>query len=761
MAALVQTFPQQTGTVTMIQTRPASANDMLPAQSQSAYAVGQQPRSNFYGMPNNMGSAPVLYRSSTAPIQPYAFTSTPSLHATNGWQPQQQQQQYGQQHNSIRPAASTPALPRMQSFDVPANVNRNNRMPFNSSMANLPNGNPSAARYVGSRDDSSLPNGQGVGVRRVSATPRPQSAFLPGTAPTPQLSFTPAAPLHRHLVNEDAKRFRRRSMPTLNGAEFLTASVAQRPIRKAEEAQQLAARNTNIEKQATLQKPVVMHAKAGSSESVVSTRSNVSRPSSTSRNATVSGSTTSPLSVAAKSEQATDKTEEPLRLVNIPPRVSSSDTGLSTPKPSAAQSSDVGSLTPSGSTTSVTDSTTTPKPAVAPSHLESPAMRHLTAINQKGGKLRSKTSKLRRAFSFGSAAELRKATEEEAAAGAMPPPSKLQKGPTSQEAYDAEQDRIAQQQEEGGIGSSIYAGARIFSGSTDNLSISSTASSASIMIRKMGRGMKKSTRSLVGLFRPKSIIGVPGTDANRPETSGGSTPTISAAEATVSMVTVEAERERVNVHPDVHAQAAGGTNFPRLERNSVDASRDLGSERIGSSGAENPAQRMTVGEGDRERAEVLAAVRKGILKNTSGSSSPVRSPADIRTPPFELHNPPAISESPASSAPSTPNDEMQGHKRSGSVAIGGEDYFVSALRLRQDSKSGSSTPQGSMKRNATFSPRIIFHDTWPSQEYDRRGEIATCNRLTPMLAQQIKEELNSFKMEMEVHETSKIYTHFF
>jgi hypothetical protein len=30
-----------------------------------------------------------------------------------------------------------------------------------------------------------------------------------------------------------------------------------------------------------------------------------------------------------------------------------------------------------------------------------------------------------------------------------------------------------------------------------------------------------------------------------------------------------------------------------------------------------------------------------------------------------------------------------------------------------------------------------------------------------MLAQQIKEELNSFKMEMEVHETSKIYTHFF
>lgn len=68
---------------------------------------------------------------------------------------------------------------------------------------------------------------------------------------------------------------------------------------------------------------------------------------------------------------------------------------------------------------------------------------------------------------------------------------------------------------------------------------------------------------------------------------------------------------------------------------------------------------------------------------------------------------------------------------------------MSALRL---GKSRPGTPQAGPKRNATFSPRIIFYDTWPSQEYDRRGEIATCNRLTPMLAQQIKEELNSFKM---------------
>jgi hypothetical protein len=131
----------------------------------------------------------------------------------------------------------------------------------------------------------------------------------------------------------------------------------------------------------------------------------------------------------------------------------------------------------------------------------------------------------------------------------------------------------------------------------------------------------------------------------------------------------------------------------------------------------------------------------------SGNNSPIIRPSDNKTPNFQLPHIPHVNDSPNSSAPSTPNDEQQGHRRTGSVTLGGEDYFMSALRFRGDSKSVPGTPQGSVsKRSATFSPRIQFHDTWPSGEYDRRGEIATCNRLTPMLAQQIKEELNTFKM---------------
>lgn len=368
-------------------------------------------------------------------------------------------------------------------------------------------------------------------------------------------------------------------------------------------------------------------------------------------------------------------------------------------------------------------------------NLASPAAQQLAAISQKGTKPKSKTSRLRRAFSFGSAADFNKAADKAATETTAPPANataRLQKEQPASDAYDAEQEAIAKKQEAAGLGNSIYGG-RIFTGSTDNISVSSTASSASIMIRKMGRGMKKSTRSLVGLFRPKSVVGVPPADGPvAPE----------ASRAAVSMITVEAER--VNVTPDP-SQNGGTTGFPHLERNSMDLSNapGMGSERPGSAGTDAAAAaRKSIMGGERERAEVLAAVRKGILKHHSGRSSP----GQEKGPSFNLPAIPHVSESPISSAPSTPNEETYAHKRSGSVAIGSEDYFVSALRLRQDTKSAPATPHGTLKRNATFSPRLIFHDTWPSGEYDRRGEIATCNRLTPMLAQQIKEELNSFKM---------------
>lgn len=110
---------------------------------------------------------------------------------------------------------------------------------------------------------------------------------------------------------------------------------------------------------------------------------------------------------------------------------------------------------------------------------------------------------------------------------------------------------------------------------------------------------------------------------------------------------------------------------------------------------------------------------------------------------------PHFLDSPASSAPSTPKDDHRGmaHRRTDSIAIEGDDYFMSLAKYASGDENGvPGTPRSIVARNISFSPRLQFHDTWTSVEYDRRGEIATCNRLTPMLAQQIKEELNTFKM---------------
>jgi hypothetical protein len=228
-------------------------------------------------------------------------------------------------------------------------------------------------------------------------------------------------------------------------------------------------------------------------------------------------------------------------------------------------------------------------------------MQRLTALNDKEASKGVK-SRLRRAFSFGRAQELRRASAENNLSAER---SKLRKD-RYQNDIDAETAAIAAKQEAAGIGAGIYNGQGGFSGSTDNLSISSTASSASIMLRKMGSGMKKGGRSIKGLFRPKSVIGVPAADG----------PVVQASIGQVSMVTVEAERQKVNVNVDPHDQTGGGTGYPRLERNSLDAGRTTADSSGPLSSNESITRKSIVG-GDRERAEVLSSIKKGILKRKS------------------------------------------------------------------------------------------------------------------------------------------------
>ncbi|KAI4868901.1 hypothetical protein F4820DRAFT_76018 [Hypoxylon rubiginosum] len=830
MAALVQTYPQQSGTVTLLQTRPNSASGIMPApsgnQPNQAY-MGNTQRNNYHSLPGSNNGGPTVYRgNTTGPVQPYAFTATPGLANGGQWQ----------QFGAYRSSSNVPALqmadpnatrPRYTNSNTPGSNgsaqpgmvvgmsqddSRISSMsgprpqlaplgisPNQPTFAQVAAAKASPERYrrpsprytdsspsvmqIPQPHGSAAPSGSGMATvvhlynprampERKAATSRNSVAV----ASRPHSAYGSMAmddmQLYRHPTEDEAKRFRRRSIHSINSSDYPNPLTPQ-DFKQAEESlrvETLAAsrKQTGLEKdQKNMARPVPMekvtvHALNGSSESLVSSGSSNSRPSSsTNRNSNASAPAASPASTSSTSGDKKPGQDQS-KLVNIPPRGSSTDVGkrithpspLSKPATMAPGSSSDDSAAPANAPEPSSIKAPIPSPSLA---ADSPAAKQLAAINEKGGKSKTKTSRLRRAFSFGSAAELRKVTGQDITSDPIKvsqnEPARLHKDPRPEDLYEEEQARIAQKQEEGGIGSSIYSGTKLFAGSTDNLSISSTASSASIMLRKMGRGMKKGGRSLVGLFRPKSIVGSPGEDLLAPE----------ASQAAVSMVTVEAERERVNVNANPHSQQAGGTGFPHLENNSVDTMNvpeNLPSDRLGSSGTENSGARKSIVGGERERAEVLATIRKGILKTRSNSPSPSPRP-EIRGPAFDLPTIPNVSNSPSSTTPSTPNEDVQGHKRSDSVAIGSEDYFVSALRLRQDTKSAPTTPHGSSRRNATFSPRIVFYDTWPSGEYDRRGEIATCNRLTPMLAQQIKEELNSFKMEMEVHETSKVYTHFF
>ena len=705
-----------------------------------------QPATGYRGMP------------STGPVAPYAFTSTPQP-ATSG-APRHQSYAHAVRSPQSQPLAPTQPKVSYQSQPQPLSLptlNNSLSLDFSklpaldltlpastsiSSMSPSVAAKPSPDRYRRNvrRENSSgesgpnrvqqgsaLPSGSGMAAvgqlynhpTQSSSSPSLSqyqsyrgSTYVPPSQPTK--SSADDMLIGRSQNTDLAARYRRRSFgsietPGLVHTNDPSDAASPHP-------------NAFIQNQAPQLPPVQTprstsgHAHTGSRESVASSRSDKSSRPTSARNET-------------KSSHIATQVQQP------PQHIAKQDTKLlNTPRPDSARRTPSPLSRPVQADVPQEPMQKRPAAATPVHNLPSPAMEQLEAVTQKEAK--KPKSKLRRAFSFGSAAELRKATAQAnlQKSTATATPRHMKRGSKYEDELEPEQARIAERQEAAGLGESIYSGqGHFFTGSTDNLSVSSTASSASLMLRKMGKGMKKSTRSLVGLFRPKSVVGVPAADG----------PVNAASAAQVSMVTVEAEREKVNVNLDPHEHAGGGTGFPKLERNSIDTKLSVDRGTVSS---ESMSRRSIVG-GERERAEVLAAVKKGILKRGDSNQSSPR----LTSRPSERNLPqiPAINDSPRSSAPSTPNDEppRSGHRRTDSIAIEGDDYFASVTRFASiDSKTAAPlTPQAVM-RNISFSPRIQFHDTWTGTEYDRRGEIATCNRLTPMLAQQIKEELNTFKM---------------
>jgi hypothetical protein len=337
-------------------------------------------------------------------------------------------------------------------------------------------------------------------------------------------------------------------------------------------------------------------------------------------------------------------------------------------------------------------------------------------------------SRLRRALSFGSVSELRRAAVEsrkhQDLAAERARLKKAKDGETAQDTRDAEVTPrpVSPGSAVGGIYSSQGSD---FQGSTDNFSISSTASSASLMLRKMGKSMRRTSRSFKGIFR---------------NSQGLSISDLEDLEKRTAQDEVHNECEVVNVNYDVSENPAGETDYPRLERNSIDAtSASLALESADTESVNSGRRTVRSRQGSEKRDG--SSMPKGILKRPGQSESNTPTPMtptdDSKTPDLTGVAP---LDTPSSSRPSTPASIT---RRADNVAIYSDDYFNSPYSENGD-RIGE-TPMA-VKFNVSFNAKLQFHETWPSMEYDRRGEIATCNRLTPMLAQQIKEELNTFKM---------------
>jgi hypothetical protein len=358
MAAMVQTFPQQTGTATMLQTGPSSATGMMPGHSQSPSQSGQQysqsNRNSFHGLPGSTGGQPSYRGISGGPIQPYAFTSTPTLSNSGQWQ------SYGALRTGSAPSLPTGGSGRPQYHSSASMTNLHQTSKSSSAMSQGMSRDDSAL-YSTSRQTSSQQmgaSGQPTFAQVVSGRPAPDryrrqpsrdhqsgvsfqpqnsgsaapsgsgmssvlhlySARGPGQPPIPRNSATLAARPHslygyipgmaaddilvqRQPTEAELKRFRRRSMHSFDSSDYPNPLTPQELKKQSEEA--LRSRKSSISDKPQKPSPRIVpvpapavdksnassnnnirpsaaHTRNGSSESLVSSRSSNSRPSSVS-----------------------------------------------------------------------------------------------------------------------------------------------------------------------------------------------------------------------------------------------------------------------------------------------------------------------------------------------------------------------------------------------------------------------------------------------------------------------------------------------
>ena len=185
MAALVQSFPITSSTITMLQTRPSSSEAFQNGGPGQQHQRGPQGPRTYYNTPMG-GTTTTNYRGHTsmAPSTPYAYTA-PSV---NGANPLRQHPTMSR--GDIR-TASAPVIPLAQQSSFSNAFTGQNRLPNNASTS--PNPALSTAfstqQIISSKDDTSvLASNSNVNSRPLSAIDLNSptlAASLSSTKPVP------------------------------------------------------------------------------------------------------------------------------------------------------------------------------------------------------------------------------------------------------------------------------------------------------------------------------------------------------------------------------------------------------------------------------------------------------------------------------------------------------------------------------------------------------------------------------------------------
>lgn len=173
MAAIVQTIPQQTGTVTMLQTRPSSSSGSFACPSQTS----QQHTGRTHAASHSLGGS-TNNRAHQA-VAPYAFTSTPVLANTNT----QNRQSWAPHLRPESRSSSAPSVPQ-GSENISFNGNIPQRMHY-SAAGSVSTASSSSGSYM-SKDDTALPSryhANDLAPRPLSTVNLPSPSFMNISSP--------------------------------------------------------------------------------------------------------------------------------------------------------------------------------------------------------------------------------------------------------------------------------------------------------------------------------------------------------------------------------------------------------------------------------------------------------------------------------------------------------------------------------------------------------------------------------------------------